>query len=272
MTATIKKYYHSRTKRLVYIGLNPNADAWDQCWENEDLQSLFHPSGYSMEDKMIMDTTKKYLSTGSNIIEGGCGLGDKVYFLSKAGYRVVGVDFAVKTIQKVHQFMPQLDIRYGDLLHLEFNDSCFDGYWSFGVIEHFYGGYERIVREMWRVLKPGGYLFLTVPAMSRLRKAKAKMGLYPLFDENKGVPTDFYQFAYNSNEIREGICKIGFRFIENQCYAVREGVRSEIPGSRYLIGFLLRYFERTTWRILGDVCNHMELFVFQKKIDGVRLI
>jgi len=63
------------------------------------------------------------------------------------------------------------------------------------VIEHFWEGYNEILKEAKRVLKPKGYLFLTFPYMSPLRKFRANLGLYRILDfNNKSKNDDFYQF------------------------------------------------------------------------------
>lgn len=260
----MKRYYDSNKKRLVYIGEEATPEMWDKRWEEDDLDKLFFSLKSSMENKTVFETTSKYLPAGARILEGGCGLGDKVYLLKQSGFEVIGVDSAAKTVEKLHQFMPELDIRYGDLLQLNFPDCFFDGYWSLGVIEHFYNGYDPIAREMLRILKPGGYLFVTVPTMSPLRKLKASTGMYPSFKENEVDISRFYQFAYSSEEIQRNFCELGFQFVERQGWAVCEGVRTEIYGTRLLMGFLRRFCERPTWHLLKNYCNHMDLFVFRK--------
>lgn len=262
----MKRYYDGTKNRLVYVGEEATPEMWDKRWGEEDLEKLFFPSRYCMEDRIIVDTTRNYLSTGARILEGGCGLGEKVYFLTQAGFDVIGIDSAAKTVEKLHQFMPDLDIRYGDLMQLDFTDCYFDGYWSLGVVEHFYNGYGYIAREMYRILKPGGYLFMTVPAMSRLRKMKATIGIYPRFSENEVDISSFYQFVYDSEEVQKSFFNFGFQLVEKRGWAVREGVRSEITGSRLLIGFLLKFFEKPTWHLLKNYCNHMDLYVFRKQV------
>ena len=71
-----------------------------------------------------------------------------------------------------------------DVRNLNFDDGFFDGYWSLGVIEHFYEGYERIIKEVNRVIKRNGFVFLTFPSLSFLRKFKSKWGLYVDYHES----------------------------------------------------------------------------------------
>ena len=44
-----------------------------------------------------------------------------------------------------------------DLDDLPVEDESVDGYWSLGVIEHFYDGYGEILSEMHRVIKRDGF-------------------------------------------------------------------------------------------------------------------
>jgi SAM-dependent methyltransferase len=81
------------------------------------------------------------------ILEGGCGIGQMVHAFKWQGYNAVGIDFARRTIKRVKVAVPELDIRFGDVRNLPFRDGEIAGYWSFGVIEHFWEGYERSVMK-----------------------------------------------------------------------------------------------------------------------------
>ena len=154
-------YYDSVEDRLVQIGSMSTPGFWEGHWRRRDIKKLLKTVKVK---RSIVSVTKKYLKTGI-VLEAGCGAGDKVCALDAAGYKVIGVDFAKQTVQGVKSLMPQLDVRVGDVQNLAFSDRYFDGYWSLGVIEHFYGGYMPVIREMHRVLKPGGYAFLTFPCI-----------------------------------------------------------------------------------------------------------
>ena len=53
------------------------------------------------------------------------------------------MDFAEESVRRARLEYPGLDIREGDVRSLPFPAGHFDGYWSIGVIEHFWGGYDR---------------------------------------------------------------------------------------------------------------------------------
>jgi len=261
----MKRYYDPQNDRLVYIGCKADSEMWDDRWQQEDLEKLFAPRKLAGTDETVLKVTGKYLPSGARLLEGGCGLGMNVHLLGSHGYQVIGIDYAEKTIEKMKTLMPALDLRYGNLEHLEFEDGYFDGYWSFGVIEHFYHGYQKIAREMFRVIKPGGYLFVTVPALSRLRRFKAALGLFPRFREEATDLGAFYQFALSSEQVATDLAGYGFELVEQKGWSVYKGVSDEIPGSRIVMSLLCRLMETTAEHLLGKLCNHMHLMVFRKK-------
>ncbi|MBI5766100.1 class I SAM-dependent methyltransferase, partial [Candidatus Falkowbacteria bacterium] len=57
------------------------------------------------------------------ILDLGCGHGDNVYFLSKAGHDVVGVDLNVKEAQEKY---PALNFLSMSAERLDFSDGIFD--------------------------------------------------------------------------------------------------------------------------------------------------
>jgi len=264
------KYYDKKNNRLVYIGKTSNADYWDTHWNKHTIEKLY-PKKISAFDYIVINT-KKYLPENSLILEGGCGTGQQVFKLQKSGYKVIGIDYAQKTIETVNQVKPELDIRLGDVRKLDFEDNYFDGYWSFGVIEHFYNGYTDIINEMYRVVKPGGYLFITFPHMSSLRKLKARKNKYPDWKGEKKDIENFYQFALDDKQVINDLKNLGFQLIKKQHLAGIKGLKDEVKAvkkplqkvfdSRSFIGM-------ATAKIISMIFNkyssHSILLVLQKK-------
>jgi SAM-dependent methyltransferase len=144
-----------RAGRLVYLDAKATPEFWDARWQAEGR------AGRSRQDEAFARITARHLPPGSRVLEGGCGRANKVKALADAGFAAVGVDYAAESVEFARQIYPGLDIRVGDVRSLPFPDGCFDGYWSIGVIEHFWTGYDDILGEARRVLKPDGRLFLT---------------------------------------------------------------------------------------------------------------
>lgn len=98
-----------------------------------------------------------------------------------------------------------------DVRKLDFLYNYFAGYWSIGVIEHLSSGYDDIAKEMSRVIKPGGYLFLSFPYMSYLRRLKSKSRMYIEFLNQ--THHNFYQFALNAIPVIHYFERLGFILI-----------------------------------------------------------
>jgi len=264
------QYYDKLNKRLVYIGDASNSDFWDKHWTKNTIKKMYSKKVSSFD--YVINSTKKQLSKNSLILEGGCGTGQQVFKLQKSGYKVIGVDYAEKTIKTVKQENPELDIRLGDVRKLDFSNNYFDGYWSFGVIEHFYNGYDEILKEMQRVIKPERYLFITFPHMSKLRKFKARKNKYPIWENNENEITNFYQFALNEKTVIQDLKKLNFKLVQTHHLAGIKGLKDEINVLKKPLQRIYNS-KRITGKILSGIISlifnqftsHSILLILQKE-------
>lgn len=262
------RYYDRKNNRLIYIGNSSDDEYWDNHWEDKDFKQKVKIG----RNLLVSFYTKKYLPKESTVLEGGCGRGQNVYMLDKMGYRCIGIDYAQKTVEKVKSLVPEVDIRLGDVRKLDFDDEYFDGYWSLGVIEHFYNGYEDIINEMRRVLKPNGVLFLTVPTMSVLREKKALTHKYPLWDNKPENIKNFYQFALDPKQVIKDFEAIGFELLEMKPYDGFKGLKDEVgvlkKPMQYIYdskNILFKVFRKVLDTMIRRYSSHMTLFVLRKK-------
>ena len=201
------RYYDTTHNRLIYVSQRATADYWDDHWETGSaLPKLLRTS----QATYVSRITSRYLQPADGpILEGGCGTGQHVAALTHQGYTCIGVDYAEKTVEAIHAAAPALDVRLGDITALDFDDATFAGYWSVGVIEHFWQGYAQCMAEMARVVRPGGYLFVTFPQMSPIRRWKARLNRYPRWTTD-GSPEAFYQFALDHKQVSASFVAHGF--------------------------------------------------------------
>lgn len=96
---------------------------------------------------------------GQRLLEVGFGTGTDLLQFARAGAQVTGVDLTPRSIEiarrrfEVYGLTGEFAI--GDGESLSFPDSSFDVVYSFGVLHHT-PDTQRAVREIHRVLKPGG--------------------------------------------------------------------------------------------------------------------
>lgn len=261
----MKKYYDQKNQRLVFTGQASDEKFWNGHWQAKQADNII-PSPNSF----VATITQRYLPRNSKILEGGCGLGDKIYALKYNGYEAYGIDYAKETIEKVNQQYPELNARHGDVRNLPFEDAFFDGYWSLGVIEHFYDGYDKVIDEASRILKTNGYLFLTTPVISLLRKLKAKLNIYSSW-QKKEIPGEFYQFAFDFSQLISDIERKGFKLTELRHIDGIKGLKDEVSILKPLLQCLYdsdSIFAKLTKSalevLLRNFTNHAVLLVFQR--------
>jgi SAM-dependent methyltransferase len=261
------KYFDASNHRLVCLGQPASPKLWDSRWETEDLGQFIR----ERKNSWIVHTTRRFLTPGSRLLEGGCGRGDKVYALQAAGYEAYGLDYAPRTVEAIKRSVPELTVCLGDLRQTPFPGKFFDGYWSLGVIEHFYGGYEAILSEMLRIIRPGGYLFLTFPEMSLLRKIKSAAGFYEPFVKSEDTLRFFYQFVVEAGSVVRQFQASGLQLVASRKLGGLEGLKEEVDCLRAAMEWvdgspclLARLAERIIDPLARPVANHTVLLVFRR--------
>lgn len=254
--------------RLVYCKTKADKFFWDEHWSELDLSRML----ISPRSNMVEGVTEQYLPKGSTVIEGGCGPALTVEALRKKGYFAIGIDFASSTLRRVKHILPEADLTEGNVFSLPLKSQVADGYWSLGVIEHFIDGYTDILKEAERVIKQDGFIFLTFPYMSPLRRLKAKLGLYQKI-ANLHIPDhlEFYQFALTENEVASMLRQNGFSVLSRKPYDGLKGLKDEVSlftpvlsriyNSKSLIGRIVR---RALNMVLSRFSGHIVLIVAQK--------
>lgn len=110
----------------------------------------------------IMDRIEREaaLLQDKHLLEVGCGMGyDSVEFLRR-GVRVTATDLTPSAVAFTRRHLEAEnleaeDVRMANALSLPFDEGSFDAVWANGVL-HATGDTRRAIREVWRVLKPGG--------------------------------------------------------------------------------------------------------------------
>lgn len=266
----MKVFYDRQDMKLVYLGESASPDFWDSHWEKGDLRKSVEKQ---RDNKFILGILRKYFpDKKGRILEGGCGRGQIVYCMHVHGYKSVGIDFAKKTIKRTKEIFPELNVRVGDVRALQFPENYFAGYWSEGVIEHFWKGYDDILREAKRVLVSGGYAFFTFPYMSPLRKLKVKLGLYEEF--SGGEPDNFYQFVLDHDLVIRDFEASGFKLIKKRARSGLKGLKDEVSIFKPFLQKLYDYQGESLWilgfrylldRLLAVFAGHMIFLVLRNK-------
>jgi tellurite methyltransferase len=107
------------------------------------------------------------IRTGMRILDAGCGGGRNLVYLLRNGFEVSGNDADAGAIEQARRLAETLapgrqhDFRVEPIERTSFADQSFDVVIASAVL-HFArdaGHFEAMLRQMWRVLKPGGMFF-----------------------------------------------------------------------------------------------------------------
>lgn len=119
-------------------------------------------------DKLARYLFSRYkLSKWGKILDLGCGRGEFLKGFIRCGLNGYGVDRS--TIAK--SICPEVEILQSDLENepLPYSDNSFDLVFSKSVLEHFYYP-EKLIQEIYRILKPGGMTITMVPDWESIYK------------------------------------------------------------------------------------------------------
>lgn len=129
-----------------------------------DLQQQFGNIDIYLFDQLL----KGRIDVSAKVLDAGCGGGRNIVYFLQNGFDVSGVDSNPTAIQNVRDLAAQLlpttspdNFRVAKVEDIPFANDSFDLVISSAVL-HFAtdeAHFDRMLAEMWRVLKPGGMLF-----------------------------------------------------------------------------------------------------------------
>lgn len=104
---------------------------------------------------------------GKDVLDLGCGNGENTILLANRGAKVSGLDISDSLINlarrrmQVNGFVEGFEFFTGSAHELPFPDRSFDVVFGMAILHHL--DLEQTSREVWRVLRPGGYAIFMEP-------------------------------------------------------------------------------------------------------------
>jgi ubiquinone/menaquinone biosynthesis C-methylase UbiE len=125
--------------------------------------------------RLLKDSLQCADKQALRLVDLGCGTGANLPMLRQAvGEKgeVVGLDFSPLALQFAGQQvdLTNLYLSQGDAMQLPLRDECADCVTMLDVLEHVPNDHKALA-EIYRILKPGGVLILSVPAYQHLWSA-----------------------------------------------------------------------------------------------------
>lgn len=100
-------------------------------------------------------------AAGAKVLDVGCGTGAVMEHMKLLGYEAFGVDMSPEALQYCQA--KKLTVTLGTAESIAYPDASFDVVLALDVLEHV-SDHQAAVKEIARILKPGGIFVATVPA------------------------------------------------------------------------------------------------------------
>ncbi len=182
-------------------------------------------------------------SSELNVLELGCGTGTFTADLARAFPRLIAIDVAETLLEVARSRCPTIDFRVMDAHCMTFPDATFDLVVGCSVLHHFDWG--AALREMHRVLKPGGRVRFSEPNLLNPQIFVQKN--WPWLKRVLGDSPD--EYAFTARRIARDLRSAGFDDILAEPY---EFLHPSVPPRA--IGAVLqleRWLERTHLRAIA---------------------
>jgi SAM-dependent methyltransferase len=196
------------------------------------------------------------LRDGGLVVDVGCSSGYLLADLRAAqpGAVAVGVDLVPEGLRRAHAEVPDAPLLLADCLALPLQDATVDAIASANVLEHVADD-EGALREMCRVLRPGGLAAVVVPAGP---------GLYDAYDEHLGHERRYARRELARRGRRAGLDVLDDGYLGSLVFPpfwatkklTRRRHRALTPEQREaLVG---RQIDRTQGSRIGDIACALE--------------
>jgi ubiquinone/menaquinone biosynthesis C-methylase UbiE len=254
---------------------------FEEEWGNTSVETLLETNEYPRAREEF-SCFEKYMPQNGLVLEAGCGLGPKLLYFEEKNYNIIGVDYVLSALARVKAYKAAVKLAQSDVHVLPFSDASFEAYLSYGVVEHFPQGPHQAINEAYRVLKPGGLIFMMVPAdnfltrfvyneqnfLHKLRRVPLvrKLAGKPPLVAREEVPTYFK--LHGRDEMKNILKETGFNIVFDKplghsfnlflcCECFHKDSQGRTNNLAEVLAFLLRTF--LPW----STTNHL-LFVGKK--------
>jgi SAM-dependent methyltransferase len=152
---------------------------------------------HAAREAMMLSVLVPHLAPKSDLLDAGAGAGHLANRLAADGHEVVGIDQSERFVAYANAHAAGgARFQVGDITRLEFPAASFDAVVAGEVLEHVDDD-ARAIAELHRVLRPGGWCLVSVPADPRL---------WDVSDEWAG-----HVRRYTESELRSRFAAQGFR-------------------------------------------------------------
>jgi SAM-dependent methyltransferase len=179
-----------------------------------DLREWFGEIDIYLFDQLL----KGRLTEGMTVLDAGMGGGRNLVYLMRSRFEVFGVDESAQSVEAVRRLAGKLapnlspdNFRRERVEAMSFDDASFDWVISSAVLhfardeDHF----QKMLNEMWRVLKPGGIFFARLASDIGIESR-----VQPLGNRRFHLPDGSVRFLVDEEMLVSAMNKLGASQLE----------------------------------------------------------
>lgn len=134
----------------------------DMAFEYDELEPWYEHLYARVHDILRQALGSPPAAAEVAALDAGCGTGFQTAILQSLGYRTHGIDLSARSLEVARARLPRATFVRGRLEALPYHDGRFDAVSCCGSTLSFVTDPARAMRELGRVLSPGGRLLLEV--------------------------------------------------------------------------------------------------------------
>ena len=240
-----------KARAETVIAAPPDAQAGNRSWWTAHTMSYdwkdkvacerFSPAWFDEVDARFIEAARHFAHdkqpfgriipfeaiAGKRVLEIGCGMGLHTELMTRAGAHVTALDISPKSVAATRARLSlrglAADVREADAETLGAR-AAYDFIWSWGVIHHS-ARTGRVLRNLYRALKPGGQLRFMVYSLDGVQAYSVMMRRYMFgfwrgrsLDELLWEGTDGYLARYFTKDGLANLCRTFFDDVELQVF------------------------------------------------------
>jgi 2-polyprenyl-3-methyl-5-hydroxy-6-metoxy-1,4-benzoquinol methylase len=202
-------------------------DAFDMTLTGDMVHFLRH------SERRRFQTVARLLPAAGvlRVLDVGCGIGELTEMIAGRRYKTYALDLGFDSIRRASAKFRKININVpfvqGDVYRLPFQDSSFDAVVASEIIEHLDRPQDAI-REIARVVRPGGCFVLSTPYRERLR--------YTICIHcNRKTPVNAHLHSFDEPALQTLLREAGFSIKELKRFSSKALEHFGMPGLTFFI-------------------------------------